>query len=259
MKGALFCDIDGTLLPYGQTQISPSLLATLKEAVQKDWMLCIVTGRAYESVRQTLPALADDAYFCCSSGACLFFHGREVMPSAFLDRKTVEELMEDARRYHASLIFSVPEGMYSMGTLYPYTENLFRSQHTSPKPVEHLDQFPSDRICVVTFQFPQKREIPEDALRRKWQDRIFWGVGGPALADAGRMDKGRAVMRILDYFHIPHEQSYAFGDYDNDLPMLRAVAHGFLMADTGHKALLKIFPHHCQDIEATIRQIISRT
>ena len=88
MKGILFCDIDGTLIPYGEKEIRPSLLSTLQEAIRKDWMLCIATGRVYDSVRQTLPMLEGSAYFSCSSGACLYYQGREAMPSEFLDRKT---------------------------------------------------------------------------------------------------------------------------------------------------------------------------
>lgn len=258
MKGILFCDIDGTLIPYGEKEMRPSLLSTLQEAIRKDWMLCITTGRVYESVRQTLPMLEESAYFSCSSGACLYYQGREAMPSQFLDRKTLDELVQTANEFHCTVIFSVPEGMYSIGPLYPYTDNLFRKQHTIPKPVGNLHQFPSDRVCVCTFQFPQDREIPMDELRGRWKGRLFWGQGGPCLVDAGRSDKGMAVGRVLDYFHIPREHSYAFGDYDNDIPMLRAVGHGYLMSDTGRKDLLDVFPHHCDDIEAAIREIISR-
>ncbi|MDD7200208.1 MAG: HAD family hydrolase [Sphaerochaetaceae bacterium] len=258
MKGILFCDIDGTLIPYGDKEMKPSLLATLQEAIRKDWMLCIATGRVYASVRQTLPMLEESTFFSCSSGACLYYQGREAMPSAFLDRTTVDELVQTAKEFHCSAIFSVPEGLYAIGPLFPYTDNLFKKQHTVPKSVANTCQFPSDRVCVCTFQFPQEMKIPMDELRGRWRGKLFWEQGGPCLVDAARSDKGRAVKQVLDYFHIPREHSYAFGDYDNDIPMLRAVGHGYLMSDTGRKELLDVFPRHCDDIEATIREIISR-
>ena len=34
---------------------------------------------------------------------------------------------------------------------------------------------------------------------------------------------------LLDYFGIPHERSYAFGDSTNDLPMLNYAAHSVAM------------------------------
>ena len=67
-----------------------------------------------------------------------------------------------------------------------------------------------------------KKEFPEltfDVLRTyKCTDVAQKGI-----------DKGTAAMAIIDYFSIPYENTYAFGDGENDYSMLKAVCHGVCM------------------------------
>ena len=42
---------------------------------------------------------------------------------------------------------------------------------------------------------------------------------------------------ILDYFQIPWEESYAFGDSSNDLAMIKYACHSVIMED--HAAVLE--------------------
>ena len=44
-------------------------------------------------------------------------------------------------------------------------------------------------------------------------------------------DKATAMEFILDYFQIPWEESYAFGDSSNDLAMIRYACHGVIMEE----------------------------
>ena len=48
--------------------------------------------------------------------------------------------------------------------------------------------------------------------------------------------KGRAVRAVAEHFGVPLEKTYAFGDGENDVPMLSAVAHGIALGK--HSPLL---------------------
>ena len=50
-------------------------------------------------------------------------------------------------------------------------------------------------------------------------------------------DKATAMEFILDYFQIPWEESYAFGDSSNDLAMIKYACHSVIMED--HAAVLE--------------------
>ncbi len=256
MKGAIFCDIDGTLVPYGKEHAKKGVLDALSLAVGRGWLVCICTGREYESARLTFPSLENEVYFSTSSGACLFYGGEEVIPSLCLDFQTLKQIALVAHLFQSSVLFSVPEGIYTLGPLLPSTEALLEKQHTKPKPIDDIAQLPEGKVCECTLQFPLGEQIPLEELKRRWQGTIHWALGGPGLVDGALSDKGEGVHRFLDHFHIPREQAYAFGDYDNDIPMLDAVGHGYVMANTHRKGLLDRFPLHCSDLETTLRIIL---
>lgn len=255
VKGILFFDVDGTLIPYGQKEIKPSLLALLEKAHAMGWMVCIATGRAYASLHATFPMLEDDVYFSVSSGSCLYYQGREAMPSLYLTREQLDGLLSLRKERGASFVFSTKDAVYSLGELYPYTRNLFTSQHTPPVPVSRLEEFPWQKVGLAAVQFVED-VLPLEEMRNRFRGELYWQQGGPHLSDAGRANKGIAVERMCGHFQVPRERTYAWGDFDNDLPMLKAVGHGWLMANTTHPVLLDQFPNHCHDIEAQVREII---
>ena len=43
--------------------------------------------------------------------------------------------------------------------------------------------------------------------------------------------KGDALRKVCDYFHVPVSGSFAFGDNNNDLDMLRAAGTGIAMGN----------------------------
>ena len=43
--------------------------------------------------------------------------------------------------------------------------------------------------------------------------------------------KGAALRQVCDHFHVPLSQSFAFGDNNNDLDMLRAAGTGIAMGN----------------------------
>lgn len=47
--------------------------------------------------------------------------------------------------------------------------------------------------------------------------------------DTGEMDKGKALAEVLDYWGFDLGQSVAFGDGDNDIPMIQAAGIGYAM------------------------------
>ena len=54
--------------------------------------------------------------------------------------------------------------------------------------------------------------------------------------------KGTALMQAAAHYGIPKENTIAFGDSENDYPMLAASGHPFAMADCKSELLLQSFP-----------------
>ena len=52
--------------------------------------------------------------------------------------------------------------------------------------------------------------------------------------------KASGIQYLLDYFSIPIEDAYAFGDSNNDLAMLKYVPHSVVMGNAEDPGLFKI-------------------
>ena len=60
--------------------------------------------------------------------------------------------------------------------------------------------------------------------------------------------KATGIQFLLDYFNLPLENSYAFGDSNNDLPMLKYAGNSIAMGNA-MKEILPFCTYQTTDIE----------
>ena len=70
-------DIDGTLMKYGQTALSPALFGLIRRLRSAGVLFCPASGRQYHSLRQLFAPVADEVCFLCENGAVVFGPGVE--------------------------------------------------------------------------------------------------------------------------------------------------------------------------------------
>ena len=94
-----------------------------------------------------------------------------------------------------------------------------------------FDQFPK-RISKITG-YPDHREmLPslQQALS-PWFDVIIHQEYAYIEITLKGCSKGTGVLQIMKDLQVRREDSYAFGDSNNDIQMLEAVGHGIVMGD----------------------------
>jgi HAD superfamily hydrolase (TIGR01484 family) len=88
-----------------------------------------------------------------------------------------------------------------------------------------------EHITKIVLNYEDEKIV--EKFLEEYSDKLqcvkpFVGRGILDVTSKG-VTKGEAIRRLLSYFDIDVRDSYAFGDSDNDVEMLRAVGTGIVM------------------------------
>lgn len=250
-------DIDGTLLQNGETEISPRFFREASRLMDRGIALCAASGRQYKSLRGLFAPVADRMYFLCENGAVVYGPGEEpqLLSKTVIDRALSLELCRD--------ILDIPgcELLISganMSYLCPKTEDyLNHIRYFVGNNVTVLDSpldMPEDFVKISAFYLPGAEAV-DAILTPRWAGRLGSAIAGKCWLDFTLADKATGIRALCQTLHIDAEDAMAFGDNYNDVPMLDAVGHPYLMRSAA--APLKArYPIQCtrpEDVLETIQ------
>ena len=254
------CDIDGTLIPYGQTGLPRGLFPLVKALGEKGILFCPASGRQLHSLRGLFAPVAHRAYFICENGAAVFGPS-EAEEDAPLLSKTVFP-RADALALCRD-IMACPEGYvfisgqnttYVCGCdarLLDQLQNVLGNRFQEVTDPEDI----SEDIIKISVYCPGGVALPMRFLGPKWETVFHMAEAGPAWLDFTLSDKGTGITSLCEALGIPLSDVAAFGDNWNDLAMLRAVGHPYLMSCADPK-LKELIPQHCDDPLTVMRAIL---
>ena len=87
-------DLDGTLLPYGQNEVSAEAFALIRTLQARGVLFCPASGRQYASLRRLFAPVADSCVFLCENGGVVYQDGR-VLAKTPMPRALAEEIAWD--------------------------------------------------------------------------------------------------------------------------------------------------------------------
>lgn len=205
MLRMIFCDVDGTLLPKNETAISNDTLAVLRRLLDRGITVVIATGRPYGQLKALFGPLFFRLVFLCMDGA-LVMHKNCVLYKKRLMKCKTKELIA---RYGGAAIYG-REHIYCVG-----------DTPVVGKRVHIPEEIPEDYLKV---------ELPTGSVTGLHESfRIAYQNERTTELVAAGADKGAAARAIMQKFGVSPEQAIAFGDGENDIPLLCAVGHPYRM------------------------------
>lgn len=233
MVKAIFFDIDGTLVSFQTHAVSPAVLQALHTLRARGVKLFISTGRHRTMLSYIQSVFAFDGYVTLNGQYC--FCGDRVLHRNPLSRQAVEELVDAARSGAFPCIFLEGEEIY-MNYANDATDQ-FMEELCLPMPLTADPRRALDREIyqAIAFLTEENESVLLDRAHHlkttRWHPNFL-----DVIPQTGGKDKGMDA--ILDSFHIPLEDSMAFGDGGNDLSMLLHAGIGVAMgsASDGVKA-----------------------
>lgn len=248
-------DIDGTLLPYGESDIPAEIFEEIDRLERKGILFAPASGRQYTSLRKLFAPVADKVPFLCENGAVVFGPGS---PGPVLDKTVMDRVQ--AERLCRSII------------ALPGVDVLISGENTSylcPKDREIVGLMESKGNHIALI--PQPEDVPEDivkiaaycpgrldetwrALSGPWKERFQVAVAGAEWVDFTLADKGTGLTQLCAALGVGLDQVMAFGDNFNDEAMLSIAGQPWIM-EGADPALKERFPSHCANVADVLRTL----
>ncbi|WP_229680362.1 HAD family hydrolase [Saccharopolyspora thermophila] len=221
-------DVDGTLLDPATQTISETVRAAVRRAADAGARIVIATGR---SLLGTIPILDElgqtDGFALCSNGAVLVdAASREVLSAATFDPAPVQRDL--AARLPGAIFAAERLGKGSL-----VTSTFHEHELHGPQQLATLDELVAEPVprFIANWVGHDPAELHE----------VLAGVELPSctvtldhyepwvtVVPEG-VTKGSALEKLRAELGVPAEDTFAAGDGDNDVQMLRWAAHGVAM------------------------------
>lgn len=253
-------DIDGTLIPYGQNGLSQELFPLIRALGEKGILFCPASGRQYHSLRGLFAPVADEICFLCENGAVIFGRGPEdtapVLSKTVMPREDALALARDILSCpQAQMLVSGENTSYVCGCGPELERDLSERLGNRVVRVEDPADVAEEIIKVSAF-CPWGTGETAKALGPRWGEPYHMAVAGPDWLDFTVADKSVGIRGLCAALGVDLRDVAAFGDNWNDLAMLRAVGHPYLMSGADPK-LKELIPRHCDDPLAEMRAILA--
>lgn len=227
----IFFDIDGTLVDDATQIIPVSAIEAIRKLAAAGHIPVVNTGRPYSHVDRRIRELPF-AGFICAGGQEVLLRGR------WLKKQTVPmqwlpEIIQLVRKYDLQVVYEADGGFYLDGensAHHPEIQiqsDLVRRNGCFVRDVSDGITHPVVKFC--TFDAPGCDRL---AFVEQIQERFeYINRRGMAEFILKGNSKAAGMEAVLSALNCPREQTMAFGDSGNDLPMLGAVAIGICMGN----------------------------
>ena len=242
----LFFDIDGTILSHRTHQVSDSTKTAISQARENGHILMINTGRPISFINISILDLGFDGYIC-GCGTYIEFRGKLLMQNT-LPRPLSQELIRDLRELKIAASLEGSKAVYyDTSSDNPLIREMIRYQqkhHFTNGSWDDSD-IEFDKFCIW----------PEDAQKENLFYEKYKGTFDFIKRDGHLSEivpkgysKASGIQYIINHLGISHEDTYAFGDGENDLPMLTYAKHSIAMGNSP-QAIKDIVTHVTGDVD----------
>ena len=243
-------DLDGTLL-NSRGEISPDDIATLQMLHRRGVQVCLASGRMTAAIRPTFGVIGLDGPVIAYNGAMVrdsLARGEALILEIPLPARYGDYLIDYAERehhhlnyYHGDLLYAREDpSLRRFADLYAkQTGSVF---HFVPSLQQFKGREPTKIILITDPTVPGRpdprhRDELCDVFEAKWDGQVSLFKTNPEYLEFLNrdVDKGVALEALARYFNVPRGQVMAFGDGENDAPMLAWAGVGVAVSNAKPK------------------------
>ena len=231
-------DLDGTLLDR-QGQLSPADAAALRQQQQRGVLVVLASGRMTDSIRKVAAALGLNGPIIAYNGARVTdgqARSGRILLHRPLPARYADELIAYAKEQRFHLNYYLEEVLYGVDTpeLRPFADLYTRQTGSQFCFVDDLERF---RGCaptkIILITEPPRRDELYRFWQEKWGQKVWVTTTNPEYLEFLHKEasKGAALEVIAREYGIPQQETMAFGDGRNDIPMLQWAGLGVAVAN----------------------------
>lgn len=238
MKKILFTDLDGTLL-NNRSQIDEEMKKALKDMTDAGHYLVLSSGRPLDSILE-VKDLADiedtNAFIIASNGSLLYnCNTKEIIHEQRVSYQDVTDVWNLAaehgihvQTYTENEIISAKED----DEINFYRRRIHLPLILADNPMDVL-QVPPHKLLIINLEDHERLVAIQSILESRYSDRLQTVFSNPFYLEVFSKEagKGNGLRYLCEYLNIPLENSFAAGDAQNDLSMLKAAGNAVVMCN----------------------------
>ncbi len=232
-------DIDNTLLTQ-EDGLPPENAEAIRRFCALGGSFTLATGRNVPSARRYLTTLSVNAPVILLNGGLIYDYGRELtLNSHTISREKAQAALSQLLQAFPALGFEVmAENLQTyIVRANAATERHLRQEHFAAVWAD-AEKLPGRWFKVLAAGAPEQCAAAERFCRRQFagEEELLFQRTQDCYFEIlpAQVNKGTALRSLCRILGIPQQASYAIGDYDNDIEMLRAA--GFAVAVAGAPA-----------------------
>ena len=260
-KKVIFLDIDGTLTVAGSNVPPESALQAIRAAQEKGHLVFLCSGRNYDMLKPLLAYRFDGViasaggYICC---------GQQVIYDCPMSQRQQQLVLDTLKENGIFRTVECLDGSYTDDGFKEFLKDhagengnsellRWRRQIEEELNIRSMREYAGQPVYKVVVMSPDMERL-ENAKERLEQEFSFCIQDADQYAIINgevlnrQFDKGKAVVRVCEYLHIPVEDSIAFGDSMNDKEMMETAGYSICM-ENGSNTLKKMADEVCLSVE----------
>lgn len=221
-------DLDGTLLD-DDMKLPDDFAETIGLLSERGITFAAASGRSYADLRDILGDYLDKIAVICDNGAVIVLQG-DVISRSVIPESEVTEIIDVCEENGMLPLICTPDITYiSEGDTDDHREaKRYFKRHAVMK---NLRDYSGDLTKIAVFQGSGIEDGGLPVLRRRFGERFNVTLSGKYWSDIMNVgvNKGRGLEILAQRLGTGYESIAAFGDYLNDVEMLRSAYYSFAM------------------------------
>lgn len=253
-------DIDGTLIPYGESGLPEGLFPLIRALHEAGILFCPASGRQYHSLRALFAPVADEIGYLCENGAVVMGVGGEedaplLSKTPMLPRGEAMALCEAIYAQQGCEVLISGERVCYLRPKDAGFAELFRGATGNRiRLVERFSDIAEDVVKISSYS-PGCLAAAKAALGPRFAGTFHMAEAGPDWLDFTLADKGVGLRGLCAALGVTPAETAAFGDNWNDVAMLDIAGEEYLMS-TASPALRDRYPRQCDNVLPVLEKIL---
>lgn len=228
-------DMDGTFLNDNK-EMAPDFWDVYKKIDEKGVKFVVASGRQYSNLKNIFNKNFESIIFLAENGSYVLRNNKELF-SLTLEKNRVKELLEKGKRIkRCNIVLCGKKSAY----IEKNSDNFFQSEvkkyYEHIEKVESLASVEEDEFIKIAY-FTERNSEEDIYPYLKDEKGVKVVISGENWVDISHIEanKGTALEKVIEELEISKDETMAFGDYLNDLEMLKAVKYSFAMKNAHPK------------------------
>lgn len=237
-KGVIFFDVDGTLIDCANGIKVPTKKTkeAIKKLKQSGYLTILATGRPMSFVNKELLNLELDGYIA-SNGSYAKIED-EIIFDYPIENSKLAELVEYFHENKIEYILEGQEASYVLNLDGDNIKSIIKDADLGDNCF--IDKWDVETVKTNKIVVALTDENMYKVIQEKYKDKYAFmsHPGGKSFEIyVGKYTKGYGIEQLIKKLEINQENTYAFGDGENDVEMFQVVKHGIAMG--GYHARLE--------------------